>query len=205
MLSQAESASREALAPGFAAAVFDAQAAFGAVMWAMARPGLTRAMPVHLAPPAPLAPEAAAVALALCDYETPIWLDPALAASSEVARYLRFHTGAPLTADPAAARFALIADPSAMPDFSIFAQGSPDYPDASTTLVVQVEKYRDDGLLLEGPGIRGRLGFGADSLPADIAARLRANRALFPHGVDLVLAGAGRVAALPRSVTVLEG
>lgn len=189
-----------ALAPGFPDPVHDAQRTFAAVMRAMAEPGRPVPLPSALEPPAPLSPELAAVALALADYETPIFLDAPLAAAREVARFLRFHTGAPIVAAPSAARFAFLADGATMPDLSAFAQGEPDYPDRSATLVVEVAWFGDGPLLLEGPGIAGRRGFGAAPLPDDLAARLAANRAAFPLGVDLILCAPGRVAALPRSV-----
>ncbi|TCK28971.1 alpha-D-ribose 1-methylphosphonate 5-triphosphate synthase subunit PhnH [Ancylobacter aquaticus] len=192
------------LANGFDDPVFDSQAAFRTAMWALARPGRVEPIITALTPPAPLNPEAAALVLALCDYETPLWLDAALARVPEVGDFLRFHTGAPIVTDAREARFALIAEPADMPDFSDFAQGSPEYPDASATLIVQVEAFTG-GLVLEGPGIKGRAAFGATPLPADIVARLAENRALFPLGVDLLLAGPGGVAGLPRSVTVKEG
>ncbi|MCS0493873.1 phosphonate C-P lyase system protein PhnH [Ancylobacter sp. MQZ15Z-1] len=199
-----------ALALGFRDPVFDAQASFRAAMWALARPGTPCPLDVALAPPAPLAPEAAALVLALCDYETPLWLDAPLSAVPEVAAFLRFHAGAPLVGEPGEARFALIADPRAMPGFEAFAQGTPEFPDASATLIVQIEGFTDEhftdgGFMLEGPGIEGSVRFGAAPLPADFVARMAANRALFPRGVDLLLAGAGHVAGLPRSVTVGEG
>ena len=192
------------LAKGFDDPVDGSQATFRAAMWALSRPGRVEPLVAGLAPPAPLSPEAAALALALCDYETPLWLDPALAAVPAVADFLRFHTGATIVDEAAGARFALIAEPADMPDFAVFAQGTPEYPDASATLIVQVEHFTG-GLLLEGPGIEGRTAFGATPLPADFAARMTANRALFPLGVDLLLAGPGGVAGLPRSVTVWEG
>lgn len=193
-----------ALSPGFPDPVLDSQSAFRAIMWALARPGTVEPLNAALAPPAPLSVEAAAIALALADYETPLWLDPTLAAGSEVGAYLRFHTGAPIVSEPEAARFALIADPLSMPDFSIFAQGSPDYPDASASLILQVERFGATGLELEGPGIAGVRGFGAAPLPADIIARWARNRALFPRGIDLILAGPGGIAGLPRSVAIRE-
>ncbi|WP_029004337.1 phosphonate C-P lyase system protein PhnH [Azorhizobium doebereinerae] len=193
-----------ALALGFADPVRDSQAAFKALMWAMAQPGDVVPLDTRLAPPAPLTPEMAASALALIDYETPVWLDPALAAAPETADFLRFHTGAPLTGDPAAARFALVADPAALPAFDSFAQGEPDYPDRSTTLILAVERFDAAPLVLEGPGIKGWRGFGAHPLPADFAARLAANRALFPLGLDLILTAPGAVAALPRSVRLQD-
>ena len=195
----------QALGAGFADPVFDAQAVFHAAMWALARPGRVEAVEAGLTPPAPLGPEMAAVVLALCDYETPIWLDAALAAAPEVVNYLRFHTGAAIVADPAAARFALIADAADMPDFAVFPEGSPEFPDTSATLVVQVAGFASEGFTLEGPGIKGRTGFSAAPLPADFAARMAENRRGFPLGVDLILAGPGGVLGLPRSVAVREG
>ena len=103
------------LAPGFTDPVHDAQGTFRAIMDALARPGQPRPLAPGLAPPAPLTAELAAVALALTDADTPVWLDATLAAEPEVAAYLRFHTGAPLTDDPARAAFALIRDPVRCP------------------------------------------------------------------------------------------
>ncbi len=196
--------SQTLMATGFDDPVFDSQATFRAAMWALSRPGRVDPIRAGLAPPAPLTPEAAALVLALCDYETPLWLDPVLARVPAVAAFLRFHTGAPIVEEAREARFALIAEPFDMPDFSDFAQGSPEFPDASATLILQVETFTG-GLVLEGPGIKGRAAFGAAPLPADFIERMAANRAGFPLGVDLLLAGAGGVAGLPRSVTVKEG
>ncbi|MCB4769451.1 phosphonate C-P lyase system protein PhnH [Ancylobacter sp. Lp-2] len=190
------------LARGFADPVLEAQGVFRAAMWALSRPGQPQELTVDLVPPAPLSPEAAALALALCDYETPVFLDAALAAERAVADFLRFHTGAPITEDPGEARFAIIASPMELRGFSAFAQGSPDFPDASTTLILQVAGFADHGFMLEGPGIKGRIGFGATPLPGDFPAWMAANRALFPRGIDLLLAGAGQVAGLPRSVAI---
>ena len=44
----------------------------------------------------------------------------------------------------------------------------------------------------------------AAPLPDDLPARLAANRALFPRGVDLILVAADEVAALPRSVQLAK-
>ncbi|HEY9211351.1 MAG TPA: phosphonate C-P lyase system protein PhnH [Ancylobacter sp.] len=193
-----------ALARGFNDPVFDAQATFKAAMWALSRPGRVEVLATDLTPPAPLSPEAAALALALCDYETPLWLDAGLSSVPEVAAFLRFHTGAPIVNAPGTARFAIISDPLALVDFSAFPQGSPDFPDTSVTLILQVECFSTHGLILEGPGIKGRTHFGAHPLPENLAARMTANRTLFPRGIDLLLAGPSGVAGLPRSLNVKE-
>ena len=192
------------LAPGFADPVFDAQRAFRAVMAALARPGTVAPLAGVARPPAPMTPELAALALTLIDHDTLVWLDAALAAAPDVGAFLRFHAGAPIVADPAAAAFALIAEPRAMPPFAAFAQGSDAYPDRSATLILQVAGFAGTPLALAGPGIRGTTAFAASPLPADFAAQLSANRALFPRGVDVMLCAPGEVAALPRSVRLME-
>jgi alpha-D-ribose 1-methylphosphonate 5-triphosphate synthase subunit PhnH len=189
------------LVPGFSDPVLASQAVFRTVMEAMARPGQIAEIDVALAPPAPLGIAAAALALTLLDFETPLWLDPMLAAAPEVDGWLKFHTGAPRAADPASAAFAFVAKPAAMPSFEAFGLGSIEYPDRSTTLILEVETLTEgDGFRLSGPGIKGSRSLSVTPLPADFPERMAENRALFPRGVDLVLTCGRRLAALPRSV-----
>jgi alpha-D-ribose 1-methylphosphonate 5-triphosphate synthase subunit PhnH len=189
------------LAPGFSDPVLASQAVFRTVMEAMARPGSIAEIDVAIAPPAPLGTAAAALALTLLDFETPFWLDPALAAAPEVDGWLKFHTGARRTADPASAAFAFVVQPAAMPGFDAFSLGSSEYPDGSTTVVLEVETLTDDDAFrLTGPGIKGSRSLAAAPLPPDFAARMAENRARFPRGVDLVLTCGQRLAALPRSI-----
>ncbi|MFD2251844.1 alpha-D-ribose 1-methylphosphonate 5-triphosphate synthase subunit PhnH [Pseudochelatococcus lubricantis] len=196
---------------GFTDAVGQTQALFRVLMDAMARPGSIGRMPFDLAPPAPLTPELAAIALTMADQEASLWLDPGLSAVDAVARYLRFHTGAPLTDDPAQGAFALIGDPRHMPPLDAFSQGLEDYPDRSTTLVIAVEELaaatpdNARAFVLEGPGIAERAAFIASPLPDDFRAQLQRNRARFPRGVDCLFACAGRIAAIPRSSTIIGG
>lgn len=191
------------LALGFADPVRASQAVFRAVMEAMAHPGSMISIGGLTEPPQPLGLAAGAVALTLIDYETPVWLDPPLAQSPEIAGWLRFHTGAPLTPDPRQAAFAIIADPPRMPQFDAFSLGSMEYPDRAATLVLQIDRLSADaGFCLAGPGIKGSRALFASPLPADFARRMRANRALFPRGLDMILAAGTMLAALPRSVNV---
>jgi alpha-D-ribose 1-methylphosphonate 5-triphosphate synthase subunit PhnH len=193
------------LAPGFSDPVLASQAVFRAVMEAMARPGSIAQIDVAIAPPAPLGIAAAALALTLLDFETPFWLDPALAAAPDIDGWLKFHTGAPRTADPTAAAFAFIMEPAAMPGFTAFGLGSIEYPDGSTTLVLEVETLGEDDMFrLTGPGIKGSRNLAAAPLLPDFAERMAENRALFPRGVDLVLTCGRRLAALPRSINLSQ-
>jgi alpha-D-ribose 1-methylphosphonate 5-triphosphate synthase subunit PhnH len=191
------------LAPAFDDPALASQAVFRTVMDALARPGLARPLPAELVVPAPLSATAAAVALTLLDYETPFWLDQALTDAPAVAAWFRFHTGAPLVTDSARAAFAFISDSAGIPPFEAFSLGSIEYPDRSTTLVVQVAGFEQgEALALCGPGIAGTRRLSAAPLSPNFRTRLIANRALFPRGVDLILVSPYAVAALPRSIRV---
>lgn len=183
--------------------VFANQTAFRTLMECMARPGEIKKL-AGIDAPAPFAPATAALVQSLADYESPIWLDESFASSPAVADWIRFHTGAPIVADPRDAAFALVARSAALSGFDQFAQGSDEYPDRSTSLIVQIERFAGPEITIEGPGIRNSRRFAAEPLPDDFAARLRSNRDLFPRGTDLVLVAGREIAALPRSVRVVE-
>lgn len=189
-------------APAFDMA-FASQAAFRALMDCLSRPGQIRTLD-GVGAPAPMVPATAALMRSLADYESPVWLDPAFAAAPAIAEWIRFHTGAPVVANPNHAAFALVADPLALPAFTQFAQGSEEYPDRSTTVIVQVERFAGPALTLQGPGIKTTCAFSAQPLPSDLAQRLRDNRELFPRGIDLVFVAGREIAALPRSVRLVE-
>jgi alpha-D-ribose 1-methylphosphonate 5-triphosphate synthase subunit PhnH len=190
--------------PGFDDPVRNAQAVFRAAMDATARPGQPVAITPTLTAPAPLSAPAAALLLALCDFETTIWLDAALADTPSVCGFLRFHTGARIVLAPTDAAFAVISDATRMPPLAEFAQGTAEYPDRSTTLVIGVRSLNSAGWSLQGPGIPGQVHFSAAPLPDDFATQMRANRAQFPKGVDMLLATDTAIAALPRSVILTE-
>ncbi|MEJ8571960.1 phosphonate C-P lyase system protein PhnH [Microbaculum marinum] len=198
-----------ALSGGFQAPVHDSQAVFRTIMNALARPGTVHDLTPRAKPPATLSAEAGAVALALLDHETPVWCDQALAAAPAVADWLRFNTGAPIVAAPEEAEFAFVADPLRMPPLSSFAQGTADYPDRSTTLVVAVETLDARtgadirGADLRGPGIATTARLAPHPLPHAFWDQARANHARFPRGVDLLFTAPGRIAGLPRSTRIL--
>ena len=192
-------------AANFPHSVLSAQSTFRAILDATARPGSIQSFSGVPEAPSPLSSGAAAVALALCDHDTPVWIDTGLSASAPVREWLRFYCGCPIAQNPREAAFAFAADPGALPPFEAFNPGTADYPDRSTTIVLQEQSFEaGPRLTLSGPGIRARVAFRAAPLPADIAARLASNRELFPRGIDLMLVTNQAVAALPRSVRVAE-
>ncbi|GAB4359145.1 MAG: phosphonate C-P lyase system protein PhnH [Oricola sp.] len=188
---------------GFGDPVFAAQSVFRAVMDAMARPGTVHAIVTDVRPPAPLNAAAGAVALTLADADTPIWLGTALARSEAVTGWLGFHTGAPFTDTASDATFALLVDPASMPPLSGFAPGTQDYPDRSTTLILQVETLTEGELLtISGPGIRTTHTIAPRPLPGHFEMQWRENGALYPRGIDIILAAPDAVACLPRTARI---
>jgi alpha-D-ribose 1-methylphosphonate 5-triphosphate synthase subunit PhnH len=189
---------------GFATPVLSAQTTFRAVLNALARPGSVHPITSVVSAPSPLSAGAAALALTLCDHDTPIWLDDGLCSAAPAVAWLRFHCGSTIVDDSRAAAFAFVSRPSELPPLDRFNPGMLDYPDRSTTIVLQVESLRSGpALLLTGPGIRGRQSLRGSPLLSDITDRLATNRNLFPRGIDLILVTANEVAALPRSTRVV--
>ena len=189
----------------FADPAVESQAAFRAILRAIASPGAIETCGRGLAPPSPLSPAAAAAILTLADYETPLWIAPSLA-DGEATAYLKFHTGAPLAGSPGQAAFALIDLERDGLDLKRFAQGEPDYPDRSTTVVAQTRSLaRRGGMRIAGPGVNGTAEFDFSPSPSDFLSQWEANRATFPLGVDLILTHGTELAVLPRSVRVFGG
>ena len=91
-------------AAGFADKVLSAQSTFRSVMDAMARPGSVQRIAAVSGAPAAMMRGTAAIALTLFDHDTPIWLDARMAATSDVAKWLKFHTSAPVVADSSIAQ-----------------------------------------------------------------------------------------------------
>jgi alpha-D-ribose 1-methylphosphonate 5-triphosphate synthase subunit PhnH len=188
------------LPAGFADKVLSAQSTFRSVMDAMARPGsVQRIVPVAAAP-APVMRGTAAIALTLFDHDTPIWLDSRMSETPDVAKWLKFHASAPVVQDSSICSFALIGDASALPPLERFSFGSNEYPDRSTTLILQVDGLAEGASIeLRGPGIDGIIVVNAAIQPSDLFERLAINEALFPRGIDVVLVADDAIVAIPRT------
>lgn len=197
--------------PGFADPVFDCQAAFRAGLRAMARPGTLQVLPAPEAHPPSLAPATAALLLALADPDTRVWLSPAFA---DAAAYLRFHTGCPIVANRSESDFALIGGIDEIGPMDDFRSGTEDYPDRSTTLIVQVPRMRAGTdatavpcfpLRLSGPGIEHTACIAIGGTDSGFVEQWRARRRLYPRGNDLFLVCGDALAAIPRSASMEVG
>ena len=164
------------IAPAFADPVRESQAVFREVMECMARPGRI-------------------------DFETLVWLDPALA-ESEAEAWLRFHCGCPLTTDAQSAAFAIVTDMAKAPNLAAFNQGDAKYPDRSTTVILQIASLEGGPTVtLSGPGIQTTTDIAPQGLPQDFWTQIETNQAQFQFGVDVLLVAGDQLLALPRTTT----
>lgn len=182
-----------ALTGGFANPPIDAAHAFRAALNAMARPGTIEVV-AGAAPPAPLSLAAGVLILTLTDGTTPMHLAGAHDCPA-VRDWITFQTGAPLvTADKAA--FA-VGTWDALQPVNRFAIGTPDYPDRSATLIVEMPTLTQTGARLTGPGINS-----AAHLSLPEVAAFAGNNTQYPLGFDTYFTAGASFAALPRSTKV---
>lgn len=94
----------------------------------------------------------------------------------------------------------VVADGRRAPDFQP-ALGTLESPESGATLLIEVAAVGSGPLALElaGPGIAGRRELRLDGLHPDWLLRRADWTAGFPLGVDLLLADATRIVALPRT------
>lgn len=187
---------------GFADPVQHSQAIFRCVLDAMARPGVSREIPVMPYAPAPLNAASTAVALTLLDDSTTVWLDAA-ANTDAVRDFLAFHCGCPIVAQSNEAAFALVAGP--MPSLDSFDSGSDEFPENSATVIVQVAALESGSdVCFAGPGIKNFAFMGDPGMADGFWREWSDMGALYPRGVDLILTARSKLACMPRTVQRIE-
>ncbi len=186
---------RESLAGAFANPPIDSANAFRRILDAMARPGMISQIAGATAP-SPVSSATAATILTLCDASTRIYLAPSVDVSP-VRDWIAFHTGA--QCGPTDEADFAIGTWAELSDTGPFAVGTDQYPDRSVTWIVQMEKLKNAGAVLRGPGIK-------DSRQLNLPRSdfYRKNAALFPLGIDLIFTSRASIAAVPRTTRVEE-
>lgn len=196
-------ASQSVFRGGFANPVFDGQAVFRQIMNALARPGTVCSVDAFTEPPEPLSPCVGAIAATLFDADTAIWLDPLLTRQKDIVGWLTFHTAAPFVESGFDARFALVSSSGLLPSLESFAQGTQEYPDRSTTIILQVDSLGGGApLALTGPGIKDSHVIEPVGLPPHFFDQWDANNSRYPRGVDIILAAADSLIGLPRTTRI---
>lgn len=160
-------------------------AAFEALMFAMARPGMVQTLPEGLVD----------LALALLDRETRVHVE-----APELARRLAA-TGADLVSPERADHAFCATAEGAMAALAVLPVGSPLYPDEGATLVLPASIGNGPVLRLTGPGVEGRAEVRLGGLHEGLLD-LRSARCRYPEGIDLVFVDGRRIVGLPRSIAV---
>lgn len=190
-------------APGFAHPVPDAQQTFRATLDALAlplRPVRLSNLPERVGA---LSPAAAAIALTLCDDDTPVWLDATLSADPAVRSWLAFHTAAPVVEDAADALFVFVSSPSAIPSRAALMIGTDEAPHVSATVVAVLDDTQGSDLLASGPGFKEPLVWSPPALPDGFLGEWHAAAHHFPSGIDLFFASEDTVTGLPRTTKLV--
>ena len=189
---------------GFADGAFGSQAVFRHALTALSRPGEIVEVADDAQTPTGLHPAAVSLLLALLDQDTRLWLAPSVA-GGPAADYLRFHTGCVLVKHTAEADFGLIGTPAELPPLATFAVGSEEYPERSTSVVIQLPALDNHaGWTLAGPGIAAQAHLNAAGLDAGFVTQWDAARRSFPCGIDCFLTCGHRLAGLPRTTRIVS-
>jgi alpha-D-ribose 1-methylphosphonate 5-triphosphate synthase subunit PhnH len=186
--------------PGFKDPVHDAQQTFRTLLDALARPGLSQTSTPVTAPDG-LTTGCAAACLTLLDLETSVWLQPGMPAAAK--SWLLFHTGCRFTEQPQTADFAVIIDIKTMPRLDSFNWGTAEYPEASTSLLIQLPSLQGQhSVTLEGPGILRATTLQAP-LNQDFWQQWQEITANYPLGLDAWLFAENQVLGLPRTTCIV--
>ena len=193
------------IAPGFEHEAMGSQRVFRTVMQALSHPGqLQDFKPLKPLTPAPHSPAALAL-LALLDADCRLWLSPRLAACG-LADWLRFHTGCMPASRAGDAQFCWVGLGDALPELDTLELGSDADPHRAATLLIDVAGFAagSDAACwsLRGPGIADAQALAVQGLPRGFGEFRARNHALFPRGVDMLLAAPDALVGLPRTTRV---
>lgn len=187
-------------AQGFSDPIQDQQRTFRIIMDALSRPSTPVPYSSPIEQAGPLQANAYGIALTLLDFEVSYHLTPSLAAAEP---HLTFQTGSRRVEDAAKAQFAFVDLRHDRLDLATYAQGDPDYPDRSTTIIVLCHPDGESGKhVCRGPGIAAASTLEVPGLPEDFPDQWKANNSRAPLGVDLLFVSAEAVIGLPRSTRV---
>ncbi len=195
---------------GFSDMSLGSQSVFRAALEALSYPG--RKVPLAVTFEAPEAAHASSsgLLLALLEPGSLLWLSPSLVNTS-AATWIVFHTDCKITPHQHEADFAWIKNWDELPPLESFALGTDEYPDHSTTCVIDLAEPSSPSasapsLTLMGPGIAhtSRLDqlSATSAQAADFVTQWAQNHSCFPRGVDVFFATSTSLIGLPRTTHI---
>ena len=192
---------------GFSNPVHDSQMIFRQALDALSHPGRAYELIVNADTPEKVQPTAAGLLLALLDSDSRLWLSESIALTT-AAQWLIFHTNCAVVTDPQQADFAWIASLTEMPEFGLFNQGTDEYPEQSTTCLININQFNLPGenqgkLTLSGPGILDTeeltLHANSETELNHLINQCELNHKQFPKGIDIFLCSQKNITGLPRT------
>ncbi|GLT14585.1 phosphonate C-P lyase system protein PhnH [Vibrio algivorus] len=217
------------IAAGFGDTIHDSQYCFRQLLTAMSQPGTL--VELNLAQGfGSMMPASTQILLALADNSTPVWLSNAFANDIAIRENLNFHLGCAILSSQKDAES--LSGIQQKPNFAVISQhdianfdwsqtsfyvGCEEYPDRSTTVIVEVvglstvpcslsesDTESPVVLRLSGPGIEREARVVVQSLSSTAISVMLSQRKThkFPLGLDFILVSGEQVVALPRSTTV---
>ncbi|MGL1930731.1 MAG: phosphonate C-P lyase system protein PhnH [Desulfotalea sp.] len=187
------------LQPGFDNPVFQSQQIFTKIMLAMARPAEPVMLKKCCEGPGVIHPSTAALGLTLFDHEIKVHLGKG---DLKCMDWLRFHCGVHIVEQADLADF-IIIDGQTDQKLTMLI-GSPEYPDRSATLIIEVETFNNGTeFIARGPGIKDKTEFSVHGLAENLEKKITENEGLFPQGFDTILVSPDSIICLPRT-TKLE-
>ncbi|MEA5551218.1 phosphonate C-P lyase system protein PhnH [Anabaena cylindrica UHCC 0172] len=183
--------------PGFPDQIHDSQRTFRALLDANARPGTAYLITANLTIPQGLNSGCAAACLTLFDLDVQVWLQPNF--EPQVKAWLLFHTGCRFTTQPEQADFAVIQNMDKFIELSNFNSGTPEKPETSTTLLIQIKSLSaGETVVLTAPGILEQQII-TPTIPLHFWKFWAKNHQIYPLGLDAFLFTENSVIGLPRT------
>lgn len=195
---------------GFADISLGSQSVFRSALEALSYPG--RIVPLDVTFEAPKAANTASsgLLLALLEPGSTLWLSPSLM-NTDAATWITFHTDCKITPNQHDADFAWIKNWDELPRLESFALGTDEYPDHSTTCIIDIPQSTtaasaSPSLTLTGPGIAHhstieQLGTTTETIEGFVEQWAQ-NLACFPRGVDFFFATDTSLIGLPRTTRI---
>jgi alpha-D-ribose 1-methylphosphonate 5-triphosphate synthase subunit PhnH len=194
---------------GFQDIALGSQSIFRAALEALSYPGRQVAVNASFDTPTAANRSSSGLLLALLEPGSRLWLSPSLI-GTDAAAWIVFHTNCEITQRSSDAEFAWIKHWQELPKFSSLCLGTDEYPDHSTTCVIDVMPSHDNVppslFTLTGPGIKTattiELQFTTLNERNAFIQERTLNHSLFPRGVDLFLATTHGLIGLPRTTSI---
>jgi alpha-D-ribose 1-methylphosphonate 5-triphosphate synthase subunit PhnH len=195
---------------GFNEIALGSQSVFRAALEALSYPGRPVAIDVTFEAPKAAHASSSGLLLALLEPGSLLWLSPSLA-NTDAATWIVFHTDCKITPHQHEADFAWIKHWNELPALEGFALGTDEYPDHSTTCIIDIADPGNTtvaapSVRLTGPGIVNTstivLWPATPFQAEDFAEQWAKNHACFPRGIDLFFATSTGLIGLPRTTRI---